>query len=172
MLFPDCAFPCESPAEDADRRGLAVRIGGNVALAVEDRHLVQAALGRHDELVLLANAKRYPDSRIRRLCLQTVLGVTGKPPAIVPYARVLAFNDKGAELIRTMKREERNTIPILTNINKEAESAIVASSEPELFRKTLELDIRAADIWNLIHNQNRYAYSDYRQTPFRDLKGE
>lgn len=125
-----------------------------------------------DELILLANSKRYPDSRIRRLCVQTLLDVRDGETERPLYARVLALNDTGAKLIRTIKDEERNTIPILTNINKEAEEAANASGNPEAFQRALMLDIRAADLRNLIFNRNRYAYSDYRQMPFRDLKGE
>ncbi len=125
-----------------------------------------------DELLLLANTKRYPTSRIRRLCTQTLLEIRRGDVPSLPYIRLLAFNEKGAKLLRSRKDSAGSPIPVLTNIAKEADSFAACSADPDAFRRSLALDIRATDIWNLIHNRNRSAYSDYRRTPFRALKGE
>ncbi len=119
-----------------------------------------------DELLLLASSKRYPTSRIRRLALQTFLEMQDGDVRSVPYARVLAFSEKGAKLIRAAKKN--GELPVLTNIAKEAEALAAASSDPESFRASLALDVRASDLWNLIYNRNRSAYTDYRRTPYHD----
>lgn len=57
--------------------------------------------------------KRYPLSRIRRLCLCACLGVKARSAdGVPPYARVLAANERGRALLREASR--RAEIPILT----------------------------------------------------------
>jgi len=120
-----------------------------------------------DELLLLVRTKRYPTARIRRLCTQTLLDIRADEVRTLPYARLLAFNETGAKLLRAAKKNGDGSVPILTNIPKEAESLASSSPDPDSFRASLALDIRATDLWNLIHNRNRSAYADYRRTPFR-----
>ena len=119
-----------------------------------------------DELLLLVAAKRYPTSRLRRLCTQSLLGIDAPAIERVPYARVLAFSPAGAKLIRASKKAESAAVPLLTSLSKEAETLAASSADPASFRRSLAADVRAMDLWNLIHNRNRSAYSDYRRTPF------
>ena len=67
----------------------------------------------YDAILAAAQSKRHPLSRIRRLCLCAVLGVTaGMAEDTPPYARVLAANDRGRELLR--QRTGKGSVPILT----------------------------------------------------------
>lgn len=68
-----------------------------------------------DELLMSVKTKRYTLSRIRRLVLSAFLGVrAGDSEMPPPYARVLGFNDKGAELLSTMKTS--CTSPVHTSL--------------------------------------------------------
>ena len=69
------------------------------------------------------------------------------------YTRVLAFNEKGALLLK--KAADVSTIPVITNINKNAGSPEIA-----------KYDIMAADLYNLLFGRDMYKYSDYVKRPF------
>ena len=67
----------------------------------------------YDAILAAAQSKRYPLARIRRLCLCACLGVrAGMSEGAPPYARVLAANGKGRELLR--ERSGKGELPILT----------------------------------------------------------
>ncbi len=67
----------------------------------------------YDAILAAARSKRYPLSRIRRMCLCACLGVTaGMSEERPPYARVLAAGEKGRELLR--ERSGKGELPILT----------------------------------------------------------
>ncbi len=67
----------------------------------------------YDAILAAARSKRFPLSRIRRLCLCACLGITaGMNEGTPPYARVLAANEKGRELLR--EQQGKGSIPILT----------------------------------------------------------
>lgn len=66
-----------------------------------------------DSVVAAARTKRYPMSRIRRMCMCAALGVRGGMSADTPpYARVLAANEKGRELLRSL--DGNTAVPIVT----------------------------------------------------------
>ncbi len=67
----------------------------------------------YDAVLASARSKRYPLARIRRLCLCACLGVkAGMNEGTPPYARVLAANARGRELLR--ERSGKGALPILT----------------------------------------------------------
>ncbi len=94
-----------------------------------------------NEAIENAKTKRYAHSRIRRIFLNAFLGVSydlqlSEPP----YARILAFNDTGREIIRKAKKTSQ--IPIITktaSVKEESEKAI----------KLLALERNADDIYSL-----------------------
>ena len=66
-----------------------------------------------DAILAAARSKRYPLSRIRRLCLCACLGVRrGMNEGLPPFARVLAADEKGREILR--ERSAKGALPILT----------------------------------------------------------
>ena len=73
---------------------------------------------------------------------------------------MLAFDEKGSQYLKEIKKSESCKLPILTNINKEAELY------PEI-KKTLEKDILASDLYNFACGRDLYEYSDYVKKPFR-----
>ena len=67
----------------------------------------------YDAILAAARTKRYPLSRIRRMCLAACLGIEADmSDGIPPYARVLAANEKGRAILR--ERSGKGNIPLLT----------------------------------------------------------
>lgn len=67
----------------------------------------------YDAILAAAKTKRYALARIRRLCMCACLGVKdGMAKDIPPYARVLAFNERGQQLLRELSGTCR--IPVVT----------------------------------------------------------
>ena len=114
-----------------------------------------------DELIMSAKSKRYTYTRISRLLMQILLGIkrydfTDSEPG---YLRLLAANEAGRKLIRKAKKGELNSLPILTNINREAQNL------PIFAKKQLHLDIRAADTYNILAMNDMYEESDRVKSP-------
>ncbi len=107
-----------------------------------------------EALVEAAASKRYPKTRIRRILCQCLIGLPKfQVSGCAPYARVLAANGKGTELLRQAKK--RGSIPIVTNINKEGRL-------PHL----LTYDILAGDVYHLLTGQDLYQCCDYVAQPY------
>lgn len=92
--------------------------------------------------------KRYPLSRLRRLCLQLLLQrpreyFDQKEPA---YLRVLAFNDRGRQLLHQMKTTA--SLPLLTKLGKNP-----AQGREAAFGQQLDLDIAATGLASLLYGQ-------------------
>jgi len=67
----------------------------------------------YDAILAAARTRRYPLSRIRRMCMAACLGIEADMSAgIPPYARVLAANEKGRAILRD--RSGKGDIPLLT----------------------------------------------------------
>ena len=57
-----------------------------------------------DNILSATKSKRYTRSRLDRMVMCAALGITAEDVATpAPYARVLAFNDRGREVLRTVK---------------------------------------------------------------------
>lgn len=138
----------------------------SAAEGLENR-MKQAARSAHDieELAMTIKSRRYTLTRIRRLLIHTLMGFDKEAAERIfggnlLYARVLAFNAQGAELLRHIKKAECADIPIVTNINKQVPSA-------HRLRDLLEFDIRATDIYNIISGADTYKSSDFVEKPRR-----
>jgi len=116
--------------------------------------------GNTEELIGQLKTKAYTRTRIQRLLTHVLTGLrkTDMENAAV-YARILAFDRKGAELIKSVKKTECASIPVLTNISKEAE-------QPPGIQRTLARDVHAADMYNLIIGNDLYKDSDFVKRPF------
>ena len=116
-----------------------------------------------DELILAAKTKRYTYARISRCLLQMCLGLTKAQYRLadskdVAYARVLAFNEKGTQVLRAAA--ESSQIPVITNINKNVE-------EGSLVSDFIDSDVKATDIYNALTGRALYANSDRVVKPFK-----
>ena len=113
-----------------------------------------------EEMIDGLKSKRYTRTRISRLLAMTLLGITREEVKQAQnYIRVLAFDEKGSRYLKEVKKSESCRIPILTNINKEAQLY------PEI-KNTLAKDILASDLYNLATGKDMYKCADYVQMPF------
>ncbi len=94
-----------------------------------------------DELIMRIKSKRYPLARIRRLILCAYLGIdktfTQKLP---PYIRVLGFNDRGREILKTAK--ETAKIPIVMKYSD-------IKGLDKFSQKVFEAECRSTDLYTL-----------------------
>lgn len=112
-----------------------------------------------DEFVESVKSKRYTHTRISRLCMQIILGINRENFALnePQYVRVLGFTKKGRTMIADMSHDE--SLPMITNINKQRDSL---NSEGI---KQLELDVHAANVYNLVTGRDQVGRSDFRMLP-------
>ncbi len=103
-----------------------------------------------------AKSKRYALSRLRRMVMCAALGVReGMADGVPPYLRVLAFDDRGAALLRDMR--ESASVPVIT--------------KPAHIRKKEELANEIFDLGSRAHDLYVLAYRDpAQQTGGGDLR--
>lgn len=114
-----------------------------------------------EDVIMSAKSKRYTYTRLSRLCMQAVLGITREQyPAGSPrYVRILGFSERGREYLSEIKRNESCSLPLITNINKETGALDDTASS------MLKLDVRAADIYDLVTGRDVERCSDHVRTP-------
>lgn len=92
------------------------------------------------EVLEKVKTKRYTMARLRRIIMNMLIGTTASdqktPP---PYARVLAFNERGREILVKCKKSR---IPISTSLSKLAKTGTAAE-------RTAYLEGTASDIYGL-----------------------
>lgn len=111
-----------------------------------------------DEALASTSQKRYPASRLRRTLLQLLLNrprswYEQNEPA---YIRVLAFNDVGRQLLKTMKKTA--ALPIIIKLGKNP-----TYGQSSVFKEQMELDIAAAELLSLL--QGKPSGIDYLTSP-------
>ncbi len=112
----------------------------------------------YDDLVHMMTSKRYTASRVTRFICQLILGITKEIGSLdARYVHVLGFNQTGSALLKSLKKTN-DSLPIITNINK-------ALDLDETIFSSLEVDIKANDIYNLLHGLDLYKNSDYVKMP-------
>ncbi len=105
-----------------------------------------------DDLISSIKSKRYTMTKVKRTLNNILLGITNddvistKDICSIPYIRVLAFNDKGREIIRQIKKS--SDIEIITKLSK-----INHISDP-LFNTLIKYDIKSSNMYNLIYYKN------------------
>ncbi|MBQ1396379.1 MAG: nucleotidyltransferase family protein [Eubacterium sp.] len=106
------------------------------------------------DLIGRLKTKRYTWSGISRMLMRVLLGLDGSfDKAAKPYVRPLAFNERGAALLRQAKKEERITIPVVESLTRAMQEA------PDL-SATLLAEIRAGDVFTLIEGESLYGSCD------------
>ena len=133
---------------------------GGEGLGNKIKHVVSQA-NSWDELVQGTKSKRYTYTRISRLCMQIIIGISRKkfPVSKPRYIRLLGANDLGRQVLSYSEKCEFNKLPIITNISKNREKL---DDEGLLL---LELDAHASDVYNLVTERDISAESDYKIPP-------
>ncbi len=112
-----------------------------------------------NELVNIIRTKRFTQTRIQRILLYGLLGITKKKmetsKKVTPYVRVLGFNNKGKELISEMMRLNPK-LNVVTSVKKYIDT--VANKN---LKEMLETDILATNVYTLGYYSDSYANLDY-----------
>lgn len=131
----------------------------DVAQGLENR-IVQ--VGRScvslDEFLEKVNTKRYTLAKFRRILLNMYLGIKSTdlqvPP---PYGRILAFNERGAEIIKAASEQTpgKYTIPFSSSLKD-----LIDLKAPPIMRFA-ELTCRSSDLYTLASRNIRPCASDF-----------
>ncbi|MFZ5966335.1 MAG: nucleotidyltransferase [Bacillota bacterium] len=142
-----------------------IKIIQDVVEGLENR-IKDASMKTADCLELLkkVKTKRYTMTKLQRVLIHSLLKIKEKDIVRFNqqggsrYARILGFTDKGAQLIKKIKT--RSSIPVITNINKEA-------LDCEISKKMMSYDIMATDIYTLGYPEKsrRIGGWDYYEKP-------
>lgn len=113
-----------------------------------------------DELINIIKSKRYTTTRLKRILLYCLLGITKKDmqnsrKANMPYIRVLGFNDKGKDLLGGISHSNPK-LEIITSVKKYLET-----SNNKINRNMLEKDIFATDVYTLGYDYDSISNLDY-----------
>ena len=120
---------------------------------------VQAG-GGFSDILRAVKTKRYAYTRVARILLSAALGITAADRrSAPPYARVLALNSRGAELLRAA--QERGRIPILTK------PAAVSSLSAEA-QRCFAVEQRVTDFYALCSPNIRPCALELTTSPFFD----
>lgn len=130
----------------------------HVTEGIDNRMLsCRTATSSIEDFIACVKNKRIPYSRIQRMLTHLLLGVRNpfahqwyseqKPP----YARILAFNDRGRDIIRLCKKT--SSIPL---INKPAHF----KPESQTIKELLALDYRSGRLYGSVLQNNQFRNSD------------
>ena len=125
----------------------ALSFAPDVSEGIENRIINAAKEAKTlEELYTLAKTKRYTHARIRRIIINHFLCVTAEDAAIsAPYIRVTGFGEKGAELIRMLKKTAK--LPVITKASDVAGAGVNA-------QKIFSLECTASEIFSLCLPEN------------------
>ena len=111
------------------------------------------------ELLSIINTKRYTKTRLQRILLYAILGITKKDMetslSTTPYIRVLGFNDKGQELLSQISKKNHK-LEIITSVKK-----FMDKKSNENLKLMLNKDIWATDVYTLGFEYESKANLDY-----------
>ncbi len=111
------------------------------------------------ELLSIINTKRYTQSRLKRILLYALLGITKKDMQISknisPYIRILGFNEKGRELISEISKQNRK-LTVISSVKK-----FIDSNPNKNLKNLLEKDIWATNVYTLGYEYDSMGNLDY-----------
>ena len=112
------------------------------------------------DLVNIIKSKRYTQTRIQRILLYALLGITKNDIKIskstLPYIRVLGFNDNGKKLISKISKKNPN-LQIITSVKK-----FIDSNSNINLKNLIEKDIFATNVYTLGFEQNSKSNLDFK----------
>lgn len=112
-----------------------------------------------EDLIKIIKSKRYTQSRIQRILICALLGITKKDvemaKRVVPYVRVIGFNENGKELISKIKKSNPK-LPIITSVKKFKDI-----NTNKTYNRMLDIDIFATDVYTMACKNDNLANLDY-----------
>ncbi len=111
------------------------------------------------EFLNIIKSKRYTNTRLQRILLYTLLGITKKDIALskklTPYIRVLGFNDNGKNLISEISKANPK-LEIITSVKKYMDTSNNRNS-----KYMLEKDIWATNVYTIGYEYDSWNNLDY-----------
>lgn len=112
-----------------------------------------------NDFIEIVKTKRYTQTRIQRILLFALLGITKKDvqaaKRVVPYARVLGFNEKGKLLLSGIAQNNPK-MPVVTSVKR-----FLDHTTSKTYKRMLEIDIFATDVYTLGYVGESMANLDY-----------
>lgn len=112
-----------------------------------------------EEFMNIIKTKRYTNTRIQRILLYALLGITKDDMKASfksqPYIRVLGMNSKGKELLSAISRSNPN-LNIITSVKK-----YIDSNPNKHLLNMLNIDINATNIYTLGYPKDSWSNLDY-----------
>jgi len=112
-----------------------------------------------NEFMNIVKTKRYTQTRIQRILLYALLGITKEhiktSYRISPYIRVLGFNTRGKYLLSEICRINPY-LPVITSVKK-----FMDTSKNKQLKAMLEKDILATNIYTLGYEYDSWSNLDY-----------
>lgn len=113
------------------------------------------------EFIKNVKSKRYTTTRIQRIAVSSLLGITKKDIQLSlktePYVRILGFNNRGRDLLSAIARANPK-LSIITSVKK-----FMDESSNKNQKYLLQKDIFATDVYTLGVDYDSYANLDYTQ---------
>ncbi|MDF2564051.1 MAG: hypothetical protein K0Q53_446 [Massilibacillus sp.] len=121
-----------------------------------------------ENLLTLTKTKRYPLSRLQRVLIHSILGTTKETIAHFDktgplYARILAFNDRGRQIIKELKKT--SSIPLISKTTKFLNTTKRNTKQLNDLEKMLAIDTYATDIYALAYSPNHPGGLDFIHSP-------
>lgn len=112
-----------------------------------------------ENLINIVKTKRYTQTRIQRILIYALLGITKKDMLLAkrnnPYIRVLGFNEKGKELLSKMNKANPK-LQIITSVKK-----FIDVNSNKVDKRLLDIDIFATDVYTMACKHESLANLDY-----------
>lgn len=113
------------------------------------------------ELLTMVDSKRYTKTRIQRILLYAILGITKKDmqlsKSITPYVRILGLNSKGKELLSEISNR-KSKLELVTSVKK-----FMDKSSNKNLKLMMEKDIWASNVYTLGYEFESKANLDYTE---------
>lgn len=114
-----------------------------------------------DGVINIIKSKRYTQTRLQRILLFSLLGITQKDMIMAkkvnPYIRILAFSKKGKELLSQISSANIK-VPVITSVKKFEDTNTNKS-----YKRMMEIDKFSTDIYTLAYKEGSLANLDYGQ---------
>lgn len=111
------------------------------------------------DFVNIVKSKGYTQTRIQRILIYALLGITNSKmlafKKAVPYARVLGFNENGKQLISQIAKKNKK-VQIVTSVKK-----YMDESKNKVLKEMLETDILATNVYTLGYEKDSWSNLDY-----------
>jgi len=161
MVFPEAIY---APFQYASL-SMGPRASSAIYTAAEgvENRLFEGAMRakNYHELLTLVKSKRFTESRIRRLVLHTTLRLSKadmrRAMSERICAKILAFNDKGAEILKELRETDAAARKVVLYQNMR-----VQEDELSLSPAMIELSVRADKLYQMIVDGN---LTNYRYSP-------